>query len=144
MAVISVKLLVPGEVEQNEDLTLSAREQYSVLTNNRSDDKLTILVATGVPRVGDLYVGNNGETDTRLLGKTVKVTRSEESPWQWLVEVEYGSVSVDPARQEENPLLRPAEISFDFARYRKLLVRAWNPATGLYDAAAVVNSAQVP
>lgn len=143
MSVVSVKLLSSTR-EHGEDLSVRASDRYAVAVNDRTDNELTVILATGIPRVGDLYITTDGEAISSLLVTGVRVERSEESPYLWYAEVDYGTTSRDPARQNENPLLRPADIAFDFAKYRKLLTRAWNPDSGAYDGAPVVNSAGVP
>lgn len=108
---------------------------FQVKVSAKSDGPAVVLAATGIPRFGDQYVtGTEIDLGARCVTREYQET---ESPYLRRVQVEYSSESPDPTKQDENPLLRAADIDYSFAKYSK-------PFTRDVDGRAVLNSAELP
>jgi hypothetical protein len=117
MSVVSVDEINEGrEGGENEKGQRTYIRVFGVTTSSASDGAVTARQATGVPRVGDPY-----STDTEQdLGAYVRRVTPQvtDNAKHWHVRVEYDS-SFDPEQEEENPLDRPIQISWGFAKEKK-------------------------
>lgn len=97
-----------------------------------------VRLATGVPRPWNSYVSASGAVDLFCFCDSVTGRQKQEDPFLWQVDAHYSNIIPRPdIHAIENPLLRPAEISYDGL-----------PVTvpALYDrnGGVVANSAGVP
>lgn len=123
----------------SENDRLEREYSYTVVvrTTSKLDGVQAVKAATGVPRIGDVYIDADGTVDTGARCKHRDVRQSDESPRLWEVECEFGTLSQDQTRQAENPLERPTEIEVDHNEFTK-------PLTVDLTGKAVVNSAGQP
>jgi hypothetical protein len=136
MAVLSVDLMWQGDGgEMNDRLRRRYAKKFRVICDDVSDGPPTVMLAAGIPRIGDPYQlftdGDAGAWCTR-----VRPQRTSE-PNVYEVDAEYGSDMVDPALQAQNPLERPADIEVDFVTAERALEKDRNGKP-------ILNSAGVP
>lgn len=102
---------------------------FLVLMNSYQDGPVNVRASTGVPRMYDTYATGT-EFDTGAFVNDIKAKKDEAAPYLWEVTVTYGSYvrgaggtaglsSADPARAKEDPILRPADVKWSFAKYQK-------------------------
>lgn len=94
--------------------------QFRVQTTSITDDAAVAGSATGVPRLGDPYVTNTS-MDVGARVRSVSPQQSGETPFLWVVTVEYSSAVTDPLRQNADPILRPAQVEWDANKYQKVV-----------------------
>jgi len=86
---------------------------FVVLVDDPNDGDYTVRTATGVPRIGTAWqIGSESD----LGAPAAKITPRQTDKYVWEVTVEYAADppgSQDPGDLQENPLLRPAEITWD-------------------------------
>lgn len=91
----------------------------------------TILLLPGIPRRGDLYRSAAGVLDTGAWCREVECRQDQDTPWVWVVVATYSSAATPqtgPGSPDwpENPLLRPAEISWEDFNLTYILAEDWN------------------
>jgi len=93
---------------------------YKVTTDDKDDGPGVVLGASGLPAIGDLYqAGNDFDPNAVVVSKT---PRQLDSPTEWEVDVTASTeVEEDPAETVENPLDKPAELSYGLT-HRRILV----------------------
>jgi hypothetical protein len=117
VAVVDVREIWEGRRGKADDKT--DREYvrtFRVVTNSNLDGPLTIRMTSGVPKVWDMYADANGAIDTGSFCREVEVRQDNRAPFVWLVECRYSS-RVEPPKDEDNPLLKPAEIEWDTTKF---------------------------
>lgn len=117
---------------QEGSWTSDAKRNYTTVLQCQSDDpkdnQVTVLTATcaylGIPIGTPSYVlfniGNDFDSFTRLKKMTARCTAagSVGEYKEWLVTLEYDN---EAEQLQDNPLLRPTQISGSFQEYMKLL-----------------------
>ena len=89
---------------------------FVVKTNNKNDGSQTVGNAAGLPRRGDAYVaGTDSDVGARCVG--LEPRQLDAGGLNWEVTVNYSSKSDS---QADNPLARPSEKNFTFAKYQKV------------------------
>jgi hypothetical protein len=88
---------------------------FQVQTDSNLDGPLFVRLASGIPRRGEYYLTAT-ESDFAARVKRVTPTQDDDNPKLWKVQVEY---STDVPDEDENPLNRPAEITWGFNHYRR-------------------------
>ena len=89
---------------------------FTVTVSSSRDGPEVVLAATGIPRVWAPYVPASGKADLRSWCKDVDA-KPTDSPYVWRVTAKYdGERDVPPSRQNEQPHLRPPEVSFSVNR----------------------------
>lgn len=126
MAVTSVKELPGRDASFNDSFEREYRRTFQVITDDRTDGPISIGSATLVPSVFTPYsllVGNEFDNGARVT--RVEPRQDPDQPFVWEVTVTYSTLSEEESQQNENPLLRPAEISMTPQTFRE-------PATGTF------------
>lgn len=95
--------------------------RFHAITDSVLDSSKTIRAHILCPKLGDQYVTPN-EQDLLATCVDVRVNARPESPFSWYVEAEYDTARLVDATLE-NPLLMPAELSWDFLSYERARVR---------------------
>lgn len=90
---------------------------WLVETDDEADDEWYILSSGYVPTRFAVHPGNNN-----LLARDVNCDPYQNSAKHWKVTVNYDN-SVDPAQNQENPLLRPGIDEWSFAQYQTIAVK---------------------
>jgi hypothetical protein len=132
--------------ERNSGYDASYRRTYTrvfkVLMSSKEDGPVNVRASTGVPRLFDGYL-TSAEFDTGAFVSDIKCDKDKDSPYLWKVTVTYssgdfgGGGAVDPLRQNENPILRPADVRWGFTKYQRA---AEKDVLGR----AIINSAGLP
>ena len=105
---------------------------YKVQSNDKRDGQLTVLNTAGIPRIGDTYsVGN--ESNIALVVVNKQAAQVDGCPFEWTVTVTCSNdVGEDPTKNlyQDDPLNKPAEISYSF-QTRRILVPGYynNPSS---------------
>jgi hypothetical protein len=108
--------------------------QFRVVTTAATVGDLDVIAAPGIPRRGDVYATGDS-TDLGSIVKEISAEQDSDNPRVWIVRVEYGPPANEREQdQEPNPLLRPAVLSWGFAKSSRV---AWRDSKGK----PVVNSA---
>lgn len=90
----------------------SYTREFWVETDDQATDLQAVREAVGVPKRGELYPGDFGS-----FCQGVTVEPREEDPRTFVVTADYDSNTSVTQEQEENPLLRPVELSFEGEQY---------------------------
>jgi hypothetical protein len=133
MSIVDVRETFAGrEGGVNEKGERTYTRVFRVQTDSAYDGPLFVRLASGVPRIGDVYATST-ELDTGATVRTVDPQQDDDNPRLWIITVAYDS-AVDQEQRDENPLARPAEIAWDFQQYTRAV---WKDADGK----AILNSA---
>jgi len=102
---------------------------YRVESTDGTEDDTELYGLSGIPQVADPYEGRNSVVDSLMRVKQVTVSR-EKGPKLFLVSVEYNSEwgGIDSNPPPDNPLDRPAVVSFRSAKYTESKQRDINDA----------------
>lgn len=119
MAVTSVKETFFNRASSEDETTRIATRHFIVETSDKTDDPITVRLATGIPRIRDPH-----PTDTTMWARAIDVSPRGENATVWDVTVEYASSGYggfgagdsdgDGVPDDPNPLLRPTLISYGF------------------------------
>lgn len=131
-------------------LDLKGNRSYTVTYRVQADDKndgaSTVLLTPGLPIRGQPFsVGNS--FDFGAFANKLTARQAAGSPTEWEVDVEYTSeLDKQPdEEEEENPLLRPSELSISFVTERVIIPGRFNdpavPNIGGQLELGIVNSA---
>jgi len=137
VAVTSVEYMMTAR-GASEDLSRrrTYHEEWEVLVNDLADDEQVVANASGVPLLGTVH-----PRDSRAVCVKIAPQQSEETPYRWMIAVEYDSrpdlptatgpddVANDPADLSENPLSRPATWKINGQKSSEPL-RKWLKAVG--------------
>lgn len=130
MAVVEVTELIP---ERSARAGLNGAREYvrsfHVLTDDVDDGPEVARLATGVPRILDVY-GDNPDAVVQGL----EVTQVSEYPLLWKVVSTY-STPTGQFNEEENPLERPADIQHSFATSQEVLTSSLDNNTACLNTA---------
>lgn len=97
---------------------------FDVLMSTRTSDPVEVLLAPSLPRVWNPYIGANGTADLGSWCKDIRARQDTLDPYLWRVEAKYNSRLERPDLNIiENPLLRPADLSWDHVYVMKPLER---------------------
>lgn len=118
---------------------------FRVIMDNALDGSRAARESPGIPRIGEFYVDGSGGIDIGARCRTVTAEQEQDYPLTWSVTAEYGSgmsdgaarggsgggsggpgsgSGQDPAQVKENPLERPAEISWNVVDFKRPVTRA--------------------
>jgi hypothetical protein len=124
---------------RDHDATIEGERTYARTFNVETSavvDPDAVRLLDGVPRLGDIYTSPKGAIDTGATCRSVRVT-PKDSPKFWRVECRFssradssvsgsgtpGGTGTDPAQaatQNQNPLLKPAKISWGTVRVQQV------------------------
>lgn len=93
---------------------------YKVQSNDKRDGAITVLATPGIPNIGDQYQAGN-ESDNRVVVVNKQAAQVAGCPFEWTVTITCSNdIEVDPAEYlfKDNPLAKPAEISYGFQSRR--------------------------
>lgn len=107
MAIVSVDETYPRASQTRSDERTYTR-MYNVLSDVQDESELIIRQATGLPKRGQVH-----PVDTAAVCTDVNCTQDTDAPQLWHCDVTY-STRV-PTNATTNPLLRPAQYSYDTA-----------------------------
>lgn len=108
-----------------DDGAKTYRRQFIAISDNHTDGPLTVRAALlsvhSVAR-GTVYNRGGSEIDVTAICTRIDVRETNESTAvggsKWLATADYSTTPPqDPDEEEDNPLARPAEISYDFALF---------------------------
>jgi hypothetical protein len=110
MSAGTAQLLRYGRTGSVSEAGVSYEAIFQVITTDKADGPGIVVLATGIPRYGDIYsVGN--EVDTGITAKSIVPTQDRELPIKWEVRVVYSAEIDDPdIVNQPNPTLRPAVV----------------------------------
>lgn len=126
MAVISVTPKTGATSSIDEKGQTQYTRLFTVVTDSPLTGGLAILESNGVPAIGDIYVGPDGEFDAQSICKSVQPKQDSENPVLWEVSAEYGAPQANQDQQNQNPLLRPAVITWGFNKFQRPVWRDVN------------------
>jgi hypothetical protein len=109
----------------NDEAVREYTAEYVVVVTALTDGPLTVRFMPGVPRIYDSYVGfATGEYDITSFCRNVEIAESSEGPYVWLVTAKFSSKLDRPQdQQNDNPLLRAAEIEWSSAPFERPLTK---------------------
>lgn len=110
---------------------------FRVTTNVSTAGPVNVILATGIPRLYDLYVEPGGGYDNHSSCQSVEAAVDQDDATTWLVTCHYTAPSVDPAKYPDNPAEKNADIEWDFDTTQKPV---WQDVSGH----PVTNSANDP
>lgn len=116
MAIILVQeaLHTPRETAVNDQRERTYTRAFNVFSTTTVERPDVVRLASGIPRVWDPYVDSSGIVDPFSWCRDVRVRQDGVDPTTWRVTCSYSNKVERPdINQQENPLLRPAEISWD-------------------------------
>lgn len=122
MAIVSVNEKAGARSRINEKGETEYTRQFHVVTSSASVGNLAVRTATGIPRRGNVYATPT-EFDTTSVVKEVDAQQDEDNPRKWIVTANYGAPSGDQDQQNENPLLRPAVLTWGFVQAQKAMYK---------------------
>lgn len=103
-----------GAVKITDRVEREYRKTYRAVCSLATDGPETILLHPACPRVGSIYVEANGLIDAGAWCKEVRCTLMPGDAYTWGVTAAYSTQVTRPdLTAVENPLLRPADISWD-------------------------------
>lgn len=118
---------------------------FRVLRDNVLDGSRAARESPGIPFIGEFYTDGGGGIDIGARCRSVTAEQDDAYPTIWIVTAEYGSglsdgtgrgssgggsggpgsgSSQDPAQVKENPLERPAEITWGVTDYKRVVTKA--------------------
>lgn len=87
---------------------------FNVVTNSRDIPPELVQLATGLPRLWNVYVSAIGTYDLLSLCKEVEAKQDTQDPYTWRVTCRYSNkINRPDLFTQENPTLRPAEVEYD-------------------------------
>lgn len=155
MSITSLERLFTGRGgSQDFGRRRTYREQWEVLTDSLLDDEQVVGNALGLPRLG-----RRNPRDVRAFVVKVTPDQSEDTPYRWVVTVEYDShpdlptatnpdgAGQDPETVPENPLLRATTWKINGQKTSEPVIN-WRVVDALGNMAVAftlpVNSAKLP
>src|SRR5581483_6308336 len=123
MAIVSVDLV--GSQRRGTYDEKGIREYdatWRVITDDPLDGPLTVTKAPGIPWRGTPYIGIGNDIDLAARARTAQATEDGDDGRLWIVRVTF---STDATQQDEpdNPLEKPADISWQFNSQTKVVER---------------------
>lgn len=97
-------------IEDGQILKRSFTESYIVTSDDGTDDEGNVYATSGLPTVGDDWVGQNGSTNTGVTVVRVKISDHDATKKLWIVEVDYSSELPDGGNAS-NPSGSPTDWS---------------------------------
>lgn len=121
MSVISVREINIGNLDasQGEDRVYEFRRRFLVQTDNALDGALLVLADASIPKIGDPYSsGYDSFSAAFCVNRSARMHSDSNKLWE--VDCSYKQPKNDQEnKQEENPLDRPAEVSWSFQAFQK-------------------------
>ncbi len=121
MSIVSVRLIKSGlSGNASLDGIRKYRKVFIVVTDSPNDGVIAVGNAAGIPRKGDVYQ-HKGESDSTALCRDVSPQQDDSHELVWTVTCNFasdpagrtpGPESGDPARDVENPLDEPIQITW--------------------------------
>lgn len=119
MSVVGTAKLMPVERTGGDEAKNGIKRfmrRYRVDVNSNTDDQLTVLAASGLPRLGDGFIGTGGSVPE------AKVSRRNAVPtaswYLWYVDIEYSTENdTDP----NNPTNEPADLRVTWEPFKEPL-----------------------
>lgn len=108
---------------------------FKVESNNPQDDPKTILSYGGIPALAVPYATATGSDSGAVV--VSRDAKRDGNLTTWVVSINYSSKTPDPAKQDDNPLVRPPIWSFGFRDEEQVL-------TSDLFGNAIINSAGQP
>ena len=121
MAVIAIHEKPQGRTGSiNWENVRDYKRVFQVETNSKLDGPAFVYSSLGI-FLFDAYVSKDiTEVDTLARAKNFSSKCTDDNGRFWEVVVEYGKIEID-TQEEENPLNRPAQVSFSFAQFERLI-----------------------
>lgn len=117
---------------ENLDGVRELTVEYKVESNDKRDGVLTALATAGIPNIGDIYQAGN-ESDAGMVVVNKQAAPVDNCPFEWTVTVTCSNdIEDDPVGfvYQDNPLAKPAEISYGFQTRRILIPGQYNNPVG--------------
>lgn len=125
MSIISVAETSSARTSTIDDRFIRTyTRSFMVVTLGSNVSEYVVRIAPGIPRVWDAYVSADGAIDLGCYCRSVSC--KQVGPLNWEVTADYSSQVEDPDKQAENPLLRPADIKWSFAQYKRYITKDKN------------------
>jgi hypothetical protein len=120
MAIVSVREIPGGKAsDELEGGKRSYTRVFRVITDSGLASALAVGLAADLPQLGDPHTAQDGAIDETVKCLKVSPQQDSENPQVWTVDIEYGPPTKTDEQQNPNPLLRPAVISYSFAKYQR-------------------------
>ncbi len=142
MSVVSVVEIDGREVERSENMNRRINRSYRIRCDRPDEDEASVIIGADMPVILAPH-----PTVPALRCTSVRCTQqTDNDPFVWIAKVTWASLvlsrraantSADPSKRNENPLLRPAIVSFGTERFQKA-------ATVDINGKAILNSAGDP
>lgn len=90
---------------------------FDVVSDIPNESQALVESAPTLPRLWNPYVTPLGAVDMGSVAESIKVVQDPQDPFLWRVEIRYTNNPGRPdINQQENPLLRPAEVSWSTSK----------------------------
>ncbi len=109
------------------------------VTSDINTDQQIIMLAIGLPRLGDIYVTTKGGLDTGAWCQEITARQRNEKNKEWIVEAHYSSTLTANNAFIQNPLLRPTIVSFTTKKFSRPMPR--ENAAGVTSQFDILNTA---
>ena len=121
MAVIKMGRVSGAELDYSRPYDSTSRLQWIAVTNNNADSEATVYQYGLDNGILPLPYVSPHPTLTGHYCRSVKVRQASGAPRQWTIDAEYSSAPTRDGDNEENPLLRPAKITWRTNQYRQAI-----------------------
>ena len=121
MAVIKMGRVSGAELDYSRPYDSTSRLQWLAVTNSNADSEATVYqygLDNGILPLP--YVSPHPTLNGHYC-RSVKVRQASGAPRQWTIDAEYSSAPTKDGDNEENPLLRPAKITWRTNQYRQAI-----------------------
>jgi hypothetical protein len=139
MAVVSVERKLDTGGGYDDEYNRDYQTVYEVITDSENDEVITVEFASGVPRVGDVYVGRDSTTDVLARCRKVNARRSLDDTQLWIVTCDFsnaparngvgGAASGKQPGNDTDPVNRRPRIWWDYEQvkipFRRAIGGAW-------------------
>ena len=121
MAVIKMGRVSGAELDYSRPYDSTSRLQWLAVTNSNADSEATVYqygLDNGILPLP--YVSPHPTLNGHYC-RSVKVRQASGAPRHWTIDAEYSSAPTRDGDNEENPLLRPAKITWRTNQYRQAI-----------------------
>lgn len=121
MAVIKMGRVAGAELDYSRPYDSTSRLQWLAVTNSNADSEATVYqygLDNGILPLP--YVSPHPTLNGHYC-RSVKVRQASGAPRHWTIDAEYSSAPTRDGDNEENPLLRPAKITWRTNQYRQAI-----------------------
>jgi hypothetical protein len=129
MSVISVDEIDGREVERSENMNRRINRSYRIRCDRPDEEEAVVIIGSNMPVILAPH-----PTVPQLRCTSVRCTQqTDNDPFVWIAKVTWASIvlsrraantSADPSKRNENPLLRPAVLSFATEKFQRTARRA--------------------